>query len=331
MCQAKHRLGKVSLSRETNRPRSIIARFNLQDRMSLVANKSAREILRRNGVHVDDDLTKRQRERQSEGRYGFCREKTAARQTQQRRWWPQEQNRSLGPLLPPYPPPPPPPPLQPWRSQERQQQQSATTTVEAPSTVVVADCCCSGNSSRGGGHSISHCYSRDNSSADRADSSHKTDSKGSSTGGRSSSRSSTTTTNDNTRSNDRPYSEVVSGGLPARNLPSVRETSSAPPSPSRVGASRDTPLSHAAEALFRFRYTPRDQDTDTASDTHSEHTNNTAARVEQLTPDQGRARASSVNSQQSTNRRAVKRPRPPSSPGEEAENKCTVSHSTRIA
>ena len=109
-----HRLGKVSLSRETNRPRSIIARFKLwQDRMRVVANKSAREILRRNGVHVDDDLTKPQRERlsslRSEGRYGFCREKTAARQTQQRRWWPQEQNRSLGPWLLPPPPPPPPP------------------------------------------------------------------------------------------------------------------------------------------------------------------------------------------------------------------------------
>ena len=38
-----HRLGKVSLSRETNRPRPIIARFKLwQDKMRVVANKSAR-------------------------------------------------------------------------------------------------------------------------------------------------------------------------------------------------------------------------------------------------------------------------------------------------
>ena len=73
-----HRLGKVSLSRETNRPRPIIARFKLwQDKMRVVANKSAREILRRNGVQVDDDLTERQRERLSslrrENKYGFYR------------------------------------------------------------------------------------------------------------------------------------------------------------------------------------------------------------------------------------------------------------------
>ena len=53
-----HRLGKVSLSREANRPRPIIDWFKLwQDKMRVVANKSARGILRRNGVQVDDDLT----------------------------------------------------------------------------------------------------------------------------------------------------------------------------------------------------------------------------------------------------------------------------------
>jgi len=73
-----HRLGKVSLSRETNRPRPIIARFKLwQDKMRVVANKSAREIIRRNGVQVDDDLTERHRERLSslrrKNKYGFYR------------------------------------------------------------------------------------------------------------------------------------------------------------------------------------------------------------------------------------------------------------------
>ena len=47
-----HRLGKVSLSREANRPRPIIAMFKLWQ-------YEMREILRRNGVQVDDDLTKR--------------------------------------------------------------------------------------------------------------------------------------------------------------------------------------------------------------------------------------------------------------------------------
>ena len=74
-----HRRGKVSLSREANRPRPIIARFKLwQDKMRVVANRSAREILRRNGVQVDDDFTKRQRKRLSslrnEGKFGFYRE-----------------------------------------------------------------------------------------------------------------------------------------------------------------------------------------------------------------------------------------------------------------
>ena len=48
--------------------------------------------------------------------------------------------------------------------------------------------------------------------------------------------------------------------------------------------------------------------------THSEHTNYTAAPVEQLTGRLCPARAGSVNIERSTNRRPVQRPRPQSSP-----------------
>ena len=136
----------------------------------------------------------------------------------------------------------------------------ATTTVVAPGTEPITGTLLysRGGHSRGNS-SVSH-YNRGGGYSGNSSSS---------TGCRSSSSSTTTNNNKNndyTRSNDRAYSEVVSGGLPARKLSSVRETS-----PSRVGASRDTPLSHAAEALFRFRYTPRDQDTDTANNTHQQH------------------------------------------------------------
>ena len=45
--------------------------------MKVVANRSAREIIRKNGIQVNDDLTKSQREMlsslRSEGKYGFYR------------------------------------------------------------------------------------------------------------------------------------------------------------------------------------------------------------------------------------------------------------------
>ena len=100
-------------------------------------------------------------------------------------------------------------------------------------------------------HSIGHRYGRDGGFS--ADSSHETDNRGSSRGGR----STTTTTNNN---DDRACSEVVSGGLPSRNLSSVRDFFSHAVS------------LHTAEALFRFRCTPPAQDTGTASATHSQNT-----------------------------------------------------------
>ena len=71
-------LGKVSQSREANRPRPTIVRFKVwQDKMLVLANKSAREILRKNEIFVDYDLTKRQREKlndpRTEGKHGFHR------------------------------------------------------------------------------------------------------------------------------------------------------------------------------------------------------------------------------------------------------------------
>ena len=73
-----HRSGKVSPSREANRPLPIIVRFKAwQDKMLVVASKSAGEILRKNEVTVDDDLIKNQRVKpsdlRSEGRRGFYR------------------------------------------------------------------------------------------------------------------------------------------------------------------------------------------------------------------------------------------------------------------
>ena len=55
-----HRMGEVLRSREENKP--IIVRFQAwQDTMLVVASKSARGILWRSEITVDDHLTKRQR------------------------------------------------------------------------------------------------------------------------------------------------------------------------------------------------------------------------------------------------------------------------------
>ena len=95
---------------------------------------------------------------------------------------------------------------------------------------------------------------------------------------------STTTTNgnNNTRSSNRACSDVEAGGLRARPTPAssvdYREISSAPSSSRSTQSGSIAPPSHTAASSLRrkFGYTPRVQDTNTASATHNKQTNNTA-------------------------------------------------------
>lgn len=304
-----HRLGKVPQNPQAaSKPRPMIARFRLwQDKMVVVADKTAREKLRRQNVTVNDDLTRRQREQltnlRSEGKSGFFRGSRLV-------------TRDL-------------PPAQHGLSNATHRHDDLSWKEWRPPVgygdrISRADSR-GGSVGRGRGGRGSHRGggTRSNywSTAHHDDSDvfgrRRGDSSNNDRGG--------------FHTDSRSFSQVlrtISAPASKTSLP-AREVSSAPSSPSRLGAVWGAPPSRVASNLHRFRYTPRSpskqdppQTSDTTQRRHGDVTQNQRSATA-VNP----ARAGSVESAQATNQREgnpAKRPRPPSSPMEKDANDTPV-------
>ena len=304
---------KVSLSREANRPRLIIAWFKLwQDKMRVVANKSARGILRRNGIQVDDDLTtwnvNAKGSAVSEAKAGT--DSTVGTDLSRENRSPKDAATTSAttveapgtePITGTVTAPPSTALGVTAEATAASATATATTTVETVETaaaavataIVTAMVVTVATAAPTASTTVTRLTVEAAAAAAPPPS------------------PPTTTTQEATTGPTVKW--CVGDCQPGTSLPSEIFLQPCRFHPEREH--QETYHRHMQQKLYFVSGTRLGPETRT----HGEHTNNP---VEQLTGDQYRARARSVNSQQSTNRRAVKRPRPPSSPAEN--NTCTV-------